>query len=173
MKTAFPEVNALLTSSSSSQPGTKVIFYRGSDGIRQMGWNTLRASQVVVGYTYRRFEEIVGYNFAKDWCEEFIGRGLLLREIYSDELYKSKQQGCRQITYPSSHFQEKYIQPKILNINHQMDIYNDVIGIYNWHEGEVFGVEIHNEKVATMHKQLFEIVWKIAKPPPKHLNFEN
>lgn len=50
-----------------------------------------------------------------------------------------------------------------------MDIYNDVIGIYSWHEGEVFGVEIYNEKVATMHKQLFEIVWKIAKVPPKDI----
>ncbi len=55
LKTAFPEINALLTSTSSSQPGTKVVFYRGSDGIRQMGWNTLKANRIVMGYTYRRF----------------------------------------------------------------------------------------------------------------------
>jgi len=169
LKTAFPEINALLTSTSSSQPGTKVVFYRGNDGIRQMAWNTLKAKKVCMGYTYREFEEVVGRKFAQDWKEEFVNRRLILREIFSDELFKSKKKGYQPTTYPTSHFKERYISSKILNINHQMDIYNDVIGIYSWHEGEVFGVEIYNEKIATMHKQLFEIVWKIAKTPPKNI----
>ena len=38
-----------------------------------------------------------------------------------------------------------------------MDIYYDVITIYNWFEGEIFGVEIKNEKVVLMNKQLFEL----------------
>ncbi|PIV62967.1 hypothetical protein CO083_00040 [Candidatus Roizmanbacteria bacterium CG_4_9_14_0_8_um_filter_34_12] len=169
LKTAFPEINALLTSSGSSQPGTKVVFYRGNDGIKQMAWNTLKANKVCLGYTYREFEEVVGRKFAQDWKQEFVNRNLILREIYSDELFKSKKKGYQGTTYPTTNFVERYIPSKILNINHQMDIYNDVIGIYNWHEGEVFGVEIYNEKVATMHKQLFEIVWNIAKIPPKNI----
>lgn len=172
LKTTFPEINALLTSNSSSQPGTKVIFYRGNDGIKQMAWNTLKANKVCLGYTYREFEEVVGRKFAEDWRDEFIARNLVFREIYSNELYRSKQRGAHPITHSYPDFHERYIKPEILNINHQMDIYNDVITIYNWHEGEVFGVEIYNEKVATMHKQLFEIVWKIAKTPPKVLNLK-
>ncbi|MBI5452275.1 hypothetical protein HY945_02345 [Candidatus Gottesmanbacteria bacterium] len=43
-----------------------------------------------------------------------------------------------------------------------MDIYNEIVSIYHWHEGEIFGVEIYNEKVANMQRQLFEMVWRMA-----------
>ena len=29
-------------------------------------------------------------------------------------------------------------------------------------EGEIFGVEIYNQKIADLQRQMFEIVWKIA-----------
>lgn len=168
LKTTFPQINSLLSSNAATQPGTQVVFYRGKNGIQQMAWNTLKATKYVLGYTYREFEEIVGSTFAQDWRDEFIVRKLFMREIYSDELYKSKKQGFKATTDPSIQFQERYISSKILDINHQMDIYNDVITFYNWHEGEVFGVEIYNNKVALMHKQLFEIVWNKAKKPPAY-----
>ncbi|EKD96520.1 MAG: hypothetical protein ACD_24C00009G0001 [uncultured bacterium] len=44
-----------------------------------------------------------------------------------------------------------------------MDIYNDVLALYNWHKGEVFGVEIYNDKITAMQKQIFEVLWKMAK----------
>ena len=62
----------------------------------------------------------------------------------------------------------KYLSPvipsQILNISHQMDTYDDVLAMYNWHQGEIFGVEIHNDKVAQVQRQIFEIVWKLAIP---------
>lgn len=61
------------------------------------------------------------------------------------------------------YFQSGYIPSALLNFNHQVDIYNNVVSFYNWHEGEVFRVEIYNDKIARMHKQLFEIVWKLGK----------
>jgi hypothetical protein len=35
---------------------------------------------------------------------------------------------------------------------------------YNWYGREVFGIEIYNENVGRMHKQMFEMMWKLAKP---------
>ncbi len=169
LRSVFPEISSLIpTSTSLSQPSTKVIFYRGIDGIRQQGWNTLRAKKECLGFTYRLWTEVVGEKFAKDWAEEWITRKLHFREIYCDELIKSKKQNpqLKGITYDNKYFSDRYISSKILNINHQIDIYNDVVSIYNWYEGEIFGIEIYNEKVASLQKQLFEIVWKIAKKAP-------
>ncbi len=166
LKETFPTIANLISSQKeTSQPGTRVLFYRGLDGIKQQGWNTLQAKKECVGFTYRLWAEVGGIKFAQEWADEWVRRKLIFREIWSDELLRSKKQNpeIKPITYDHRYFKEKYIPPDILNINHQTDVYNNVVSIYNWYEGEVFGVEIYNEKVARLQKQLFEIVWKMAK----------
>lgn len=167
LRRVLPEISSFMPPQTTlSQPATKVVFYRGVEGIKQMVWNTLRCKDQLVGYTYRYLDEIVGEKFAKDWHEEWIERKLKMRDIYSDAYLESKKKGPIH-SFPSPYFDSKYVPSKILDVNHQIDIYNNVVGIYNWYEGEVFGVEIYNEKIATMQKQLFEIVWKIGKKPHK------
>lgn len=162
----FANLQSLFPSSlETSQPGTRVLFHRGVDGIKQMVWNTLQAKTELVGYTYRRLDEIVGVKFSKEWHEEWVYRKLKMRDIFSDDYLASRKKGMG-IHYSPEHFASKYISSKILNVNHQVDIYNDVIAYYNWFEGEVFGIEIYNKKIAAMQKQLFEIVWKLAKKSP-------
>lgn len=167
LRDIFPQLGSFMPEISSlSHPTTKVVFYRGIEGVRQQGWNTLQAKGEIVGFTYRVYAEIVGQKFADLWAEEMTIRKLYFREILSDEYFKSNssQSKFKGITkHKSPFFKTRYIPSKILKINHQMDIYNNVVSIYNWYEGEVFGIEIYNEKVATMQKQLFEIVWKVSK----------
>ncbi|MBI2611862.1 helix-turn-helix domain-containing protein [Candidatus Gottesmanbacteria bacterium] len=140
------------------QPGTKVLFYRGRDGIKQQVWNTLRAEKEAVGYSYRRLSELIGDYYIK-WFDEWVARRLIFRDIISDEYLRSISQRTVNPHLPEGHFFTRYISEDILNINHQMDIYNNVVSIYNWYEGEVFGVEIYNEKVASFQRQIFEILW--------------
>lgn len=146
-----------------SQPGTKVLFYRGKEGIRRQIWNTLRAQREVVGYTYRSVKELIG-EYYQAWKDEFVRRKLFFRDIYSDDYLESiKNDPKESIILPRKSNTSRYVPSSILDINHQIDIYNEVTSFYNWHEGEVFGVEIYNQKVADMQKQLFEIVWKMVK----------
>ena len=165
LKDNLTQVTDLINLSQASiQPGTKVLFYRGVDGIKQMVWNNLQAKKEVVGYTYRQVNEFVGNKFIENWRGEFIKRNLFFRDIFSDQYIDSLSllnKNKLKLSHP--HFESRYLPTKILNVNHQIDIYNDVIGFYNWHEGEIFGIEIYNGKIATMQKQLFEIVWTQAK----------
>lgn len=156
LREIFPLVSPFLSCTKGNQSETKVLFYRGKEGIRQQVWNTLRTKGELVGYSYRPLDELIGDYYGK-WYEEWDKRQLKMRDIYSDEYIQAKKQ-----TLPIKGIQSRYISSRILNINHQVDIYNDVISSYNWYEGEVFGVEIYNEKIALMQKQLFEIVWKLA-----------
>ncbi len=165
LRETFPNITSFIsTSLETTQPGTRVIFHKGKEGIKQMIWNVLSAKKECVGYTFRRIEEVVGEKFSLQWREEFVKRGLRFRDVFSDEYLKSLKTGKETTkTEWKNNFKGRYIKRSILDINHQVDIYNNVTGIYNWHEGEVFGVEIYNEKVASMQKQLFEIIWKMAK----------
>lgn len=159
LKKLLPEVQKDISNiTTQAQPGTKVVFYRGQSGIKQMIWNTLSAKSEILGYTYRRLSEITGEKFSQKWHQEYKTRGLVFRELYSDSYLDSTESGRK----PTNDYESRFIPTDVLNINHQTDIYDDVVSHYNWHEGEVFGIEIHNKKVAKMQRQIFEIIWKIA-----------
>lgn len=159
----FPGVRELLEANvGTNQADTKVLFYRGKQGLRQLVWHTLRAQKTVLGYTYRRLEEYLGEDFMGDWRDSFVRKGLLMRDIYSDE-YLESIAPTGHIPHSTAHYVSRYVTNTLLTVNLQMDIYNDVVAQYNWHEGEVFGVEIYNSKITGFHKQLFEIVWRQGK----------
>jgi len=161
----IPIIKSLLNSEYGMvQPGTKVLFYKGQEGIRQMVWHTLRAKSEIVGFTFRDLTEAVGLKFASRWHEEFLVRGLRMRDIIGDEYLNNQK---KEFAYSREVFQSRYLPSSILSIDHQTDIYDDVVAFYNWHEGEVFGVEIQNDKVASMQRQIFEILWGMGKEEPK------
>jgi len=156
----FPNIEKIVTHAQSvAQADTKVLMYRGREGIRQMIWNVLDAKCEVVGYTYHHLDAFAGKRFMDRFRSEFIKRKLSGRDILSDNYYKS----ISGRDYQWQQWKSRYMKPNVLNIDHQLDIYNDVTAVYNWHEGEVFGMEIHNKKVAHMQRQIFEIVWNVGR----------
>ena len=156
--------------SAKERSDTAVHFYRGPEGIKQMVWNTLKATSEIVGYTYLSFESAVGEEFVEEYYAEFYRRNLRMRDILSDNYLRSMRESSQSPkTYrlhPNwrTHIDSRYIGEKELPIPHQMDIYDDTVGIYSWQEGEIFGVEIKNPKVAAFQRSLFEQTWSMAKP---------
>jgi len=167
LRSLFPDVRKLLSLGiGQNQPGTKVLFYKGRDGLRQMLWNTLKAKEVVRGYSYRMVEDSIGEKFALEWAHEWVNRKLSGKDIISDDYIQNRKESKRpnHLDIVGFTFRSRYLPPNILKIDHQMDVYNNIVSYYSWHEGDVFGVEIYNQKVADFEKQVFEIVWKQAKP---------
>lgn len=163
LRKILPELTSLITSSESiTQPGTKIQVYKGVEGIKQMVWNTLRTNKECVGFTFRSLKEIVGENFEKEWREEYIKRKLIFRDLVSDSYLASLAGDNTALEEFKSHFRTRYIPKTVLDINHQVDIYNDVVAFYLWYDTEIFGVEIYNRRISDMQKQLFELAWEKA-----------
>ena len=148
---------------------TKVRFYRGREGIRQMVWSVLKAKTEIVGYTHTSFEKAVGGKFVAEFYEEFLRRNLKFREIISDSYLNSvkaedeTKQDYRNNPKWESNLVARYLPENVLSTPHQMDIYDDVVSFYRWEDGEVWGTEIYNPHVASMQRQLFELAWERAK----------
>ena len=138
---------------------TKVKFYHGKTGIEQMVWNVLKAKDGIVGYTFRDLSHFVGEKFMTEFSEEFKRRNLKMRDIHGDEYLSSKPIDNNW----GDKIDSRYLPREVLAIPHQMEIYDDVVTFYSWNEGEVWGTEIHNPKVAQMQRQLFEMAWEKAK----------
>ena len=96
--------------------------------------------------------------------EEWNRKEIKGKEIYSDAYIISLKEQPKLDTGKWENWETRYISSSLLNLTHQMDIYEDTIAIYNWHEEEIFGVLIKNKKVADFQKQIFDILFEIAKP---------
>lgn len=161
MRNVLPELSALITSSETiNQSGTKVQLYKGVEGVKQMVWNTLRANKECVGFTFRSLKEIVGEQFEQDWRREFTTRKLKFRDIVSDSFLASTIGEEQKLSSVDSVFRTKYLPKTTLDINHQVDIYNNVVAYYLWTDSEIFGLEIYNLRIADMQRQLFELAWE-------------
>jgi sugar-specific transcriptional regulator TrmB len=167
---SLPSILQALSPAAHDSSSTAVKYYRGAEGVSQMVWHITESKSDIVGYTYRDLAQVVGQDFAEDVYMEIIRRRLRLRDIYSDS-YVNSVGGHKQALKPSIAHPDwnrlvtsRYLPESKLLISHQLDIYDNTVAFYNWHEGEIFGVEIENEKVASFQRSLFELIWSIAKP---------
>ncbi|MDD3647376.1 MAG: helix-turn-helix domain-containing protein [Candidatus Dojkabacteria bacterium] len=168
LKEEFPSVKAFLSANIGlNDPQTRVLFYRGKRGTRQMIWNVLRLKGEGVGYTYGIMGKYVGKKFVERWGKEFRRRRLSFRHIFSDHYLENLAKEGIKGSWGSDFFQGRYVPQKLLDITHQVDIYNDVVAFYGWHKDDVFGIEIYNKQVVKFQRQLFEIIWKMGKDPEK------
>lgn len=158
----LPEVTSFLSGKAGlREENTKVLFYRGFEGIRQIVWNVLKTQGEDLGYTYIDVDEALGRELAEDWRREVVKRKIHFRDITSNyQVFEhskdTKVPGFLELC------QTRYISPDKLTIDHQVDIYNDVISLYSWKEGDVFGVEIYNPTIVRLQKQIFNLLWENA-----------
>jgi sugar-specific transcriptional regulator TrmB len=167
----LPQVSQFLQGNKNiDQPGTKVVFYRGVEGIKQLAWNVIQTKTEWVAYTSSSFKKIVGEKYDKKFAEELKLRKVQWRELISDGYFESLDKTSSDeaddlygFAHPGQAF-VRYIPKETLDITHVSDIFDDVVSFQSWYNGDIYGVEIYNKELNRTQRQLFEIVWQIALP---------
>lgn len=141
--------------------GSEVKYYQGTEGLKQMLWNVVNQKDEFVGLGYQDWNATVGKSYADKLRQKMLDNQLRSREILNevDDSFTFTDLGKGY----SKVYEHRAIDPKILLINHDTYIYGDVFAYYYHYEGEYFGVEIHNKEIARTERQMFEVMWKIAK----------
>lgn len=140
---------------------TEVLYFRGVEGIKQMQWNTLRAKKKMDSYVSRAFQESVGQKFLEKYAEKWRKSGIIYHELKSD-YFEATIDPHKQL-YPvdlGPNYHWKVVSKSVVDIAHNMDIYDDVVAMYYWKDDELFGIEIHNKFMAQMQRSIFEMIWK-------------
>ena len=165
-------IEQVLARNSLSSPATRVQFYYGREGIRQMLWNQLETKGEMVGYNYRIDDEATGKAYMRRWAEEFIKRGLQSRLLTGDDFAASCREGKQALGEDVGEripgIQYRYIAPNDFPITHSCESYDSVVAYYQWHRGEIFGFEIYNQSIADAQRQLFELLWAKSKPEQRY-----
>lgn len=138
----------------------EIKHYHGTDGLKQMLWNHMRAKKEILVFGYENRNNIAGKTFA-----EMIRYEQVERKITKIEIENATDQGNYWYTDVANwgkYYKSRYIPPEILNIRQYHVIFNDTISILSWADGNKIGVEIENSGFAEMYRQIFWKFWDIA-----------
>jgi sugar-specific transcriptional regulator TrmB len=150
-------------------PNTKIRYYHGASGLRQIIWNSLSAHKETVGYTLYHRRDIVGVAFSKRFALEFTRLSLRDRVIINPkaEVYSYIKSYVKPESHQDTKNDIRVLPEKTIYISGDTIIYDDIFAVSYWKQGEVVGVEIENAEFVKTQKSIFETLWAIAKPISK------
>lgn len=159
------QLHGKLEQTSLQSPLTHVQFYHGPEGLKQMLWNETRATTENLAILYENMQNKTNLAFFERWVERCNGRDLKFRGIIGDHFRATQQEWyAKHSNERLKNWSARQISPEVFSIRQSTVTYDDVVAHYNWKNGEIFGVEIHNKETAHAQRQIFEMLWSQAKP---------
>ncbi len=152
---------------------TRVQFYRGQEGNKQMFWNQTKAKGETLAILYETMQVKTGLAFFERWVRKFNERGLKARGLVGDHFLETLQQWYNKHDNERlENWESRYLPPDVFPITHSTIAYDDVLGYYNWRDGEIFGIEVYNQEIAASHRGTFDLLWEKALPITDDLNWK-
>lgn len=140
---------------------SKVIHYRGAEGLAQITWNSTKAKDGL--RIYQLSQSIV--SFLDQATHEDIRKDYVKNKVYIKQLTNATIiEDYTDVEELVKNFWEcKYVNPRKFQIKNEIMIYDDVIAMFTYKDNEILCVEIHNPQLAQMQMQLFDYVWNDSK----------
>lgn len=143
------------------ESSSKVLYYTGLSGLEQVTWNSLRSKDGLRIYEIsENMTTFLSQKFAEKVREELVERGITTFQLTNSRRIAPYTKVTR---LPKEFWEIRYVDPKKLKMQFECLIYNDVFCLYQFTKEEQFCVEIYNQKLATMQKQLFDFIWSESK----------
>ena len=141
-----------------NHPQSQVLYYQGPEGLSQVNWNLLNAKEEFVSYEIDTADAYLSHSEAEKLREELVNKKISSRTLINIK----KLPPFSQIKDLNKFQQIHYISPKILTIKSDIFIYNDILTICNYLDNkDIFCLEMKNQYIVDMQKQIFEYFWKI------------
>jgi len=149
-------INILKNLEQTSPTKTKIIEYRGVDGLKQMNYNLSKAKEEYRVFELAGLDKHLGKHFAQKMRQRYQERGLKSFDITNNKT-RLNEDDFKDLTA-----QIRYVDPKIFSIEFEVYIYDNCVGMLNYDQEDIFGVEIYSEKLARQQKSLFDMTWQQA-----------
>lgn len=134
--------------------------YEGSEGFKQMLWHELKTEGEALIFGSGAIEDLVDdHHWAEKHRIKTIEADYTLREINNPH-GKLPHPASKQASAHMSH--KRIISPSVLQLEHQIVIYNTTVATYHWRKQQKVGSEIVSASYAHMMRQVFENFWDLA-----------
>lgn len=138
---------------------SKILHYRGVEGLKQVTWNSLSAEGLLRIFELSDMNAFLDKKFAEKVRLEFARRKIRVHQLTNQKVLSDSTDIEEHIKY----WTPRYLDPKKMKIDFEVLIYNDVYCMYEYRDHDIFIVEIHNEKLAKMQKGIFDLIWDSSK----------
>lgn len=135
---------------------TKILEYRGVDGLKQMNFNLGKANEEFRVIELAGLDKHLGTHFANKMRERYAERKLKSFDLTNNR-NRANEPGVKP---PLA--QSRYIDPTTFKIEFETYIYDNVVGLLNYENNDIFGIEIYSQKLARQQTQLFNLLWNQA-----------
>jgi sugar-specific transcriptional regulator TrmB len=143
-----------------SPSGSKIIEYRGLDGLKQMNWNLV--SKAKQQYKVFELDALVNHSGFNKHFKDKLDEIEVKNKLATYDITNNPKRSIITSNTPGrvNHF--AYIAPEVFKIEFETYIYNNVVALLSYDKDDIFGVEIYNDKLARQQEQLFDLLWKQA-----------
>lgn len=157
LKSSLPKLKEQLSElTHNSGDDSKVLYYHGKDGIKQITYNSLKAKGELLTYELDNMDSFMSHNEAEKLRRRFANNRINIRTLTN----VAKMDAWTNVTDLVQNFWEiRHLSPNGSPFQFEILIYNNVFCMYNYTGGKAFAVEIHNQELADMQRQLFEYLW--------------
>lgn len=156
-----PLVESLKALSQPMRSSSKVLYYSGKEGLKQVSYNATKAKDILRVYEVDHLSDFLDIEFSENIRRRFVENKIHIRDLTNKMSFAGFSE-VKEMIQQYSLF--RYIPKTELDIQFEAMIYNDVYTTYTYTSEEVFCVEIYNEQLAQMQKQLHDFVWEKAQP---------
>ncbi len=153
--------NTLASLQSVDNQNSKILYYKGVEGLKQVTWNSLKAKNILRIFEIKDMSGFLSFDFAEKVRQELVERKIMTHQLTNLPKIEGYSENTTHVT---KFWTPRYINPEFLNIDFEILIYNDVYCMYNYKDDDIFIVEIYNEKLARMQKKIFDFVWSQSLP---------
>lgn len=153
--------NTLASLQSVDNQNSKILYYKGVEGLKQVTWNSLKAKDILRIYEIKDMSGFLSFDFAEKVRQELVDRNIMTHQLTNLPKLAEYTENAEHVT---KFWTPRYINPEFLSIDFEIVIYNDVYCMYNYKDDDIFIVEIYNSTLARMQEKIFDFVWSQATP---------
>lgn len=152
----YQTVNLLEKQINLNHPQSQILYYQGQDGLSQVNWNLLNTKKEFLSYEVDTADAYLPHHEAEKLRQALIDKNITSRTLMNKKIPSNFSQISK-----LDIFQEiRFVSPKILTIKSDIFIYNDIFTICHYLDNkDIFCLEIKNQFLVDMQKQIFENLW--------------
>lgn len=162
LEQSLPEILEMLSMFSKENISKSFIkYYRGVEGLKQINWNSTKAKNEFRIYEINKLVSFTDQKFHTDLINEFVKNRIIDFQLTNFPEYDEYTENQE---FVKNYWQLRYLPKNEVDFDFETMIYNDVYAMYDYKDGNIFGIEIYNERLALMQKDIFDFIWRFAKP---------
>lgn len=162
LRSLLPQLESeLSTLARDSSDRSKVLYYHGLEGLKQVTYNSLKAQGELLTYEISDMNAFLDRREAEEFRRLFLEHGTRIRTL-TNATHLPPWTDIPGAADPAV-WQIRHLPPQDNPFQFEILIYNDVYCMYRYSGDNIFCVEIHSRELADMQRQLFEYLWSGAR----------